>query len=185
MRGWSCSTRSMPRERGAQSLDAHRLHRRRGATTVSGRSRCGCSARAADDGPGARALVNAAGPWVDDVISRVDRAATPARSVRLVKGSHIVVPKFWEGRQAYLVQNTDKRVIFVNPYEDDLALIGTTDIPYEGRPEDVAADDSEIDYLLDVGQPLLQAAARRATISSTVSPACGRSMTTTPPTRPR
>ena len=72
------------------------------------------------------------------------------RNVRLVKGSHIVVPKFWEGRHAYLVQNSDKRVIFINPYENDLALIGTTDIPYEGRPEEVAADDGEIDYLLRV-----------------------------------
>ena len=55
--------------------------------------------------------------------------ANAARNVRLVKGSHIIVPKFWEGRQAYMVQNHDKRVIFINPYENDLALIGTTDIP--------------------------------------------------------
>ncbi|TIU72801.1 MAG: glycerol-3-phosphate dehydrogenase, partial [Mesorhizobium sp.] len=54
------------------------------------------------------------------------------------------------GRQAYLVQNNDKRVIFINPYQNDLALIGTTDIPYEGRPEDVKADESEIDYLIRV-----------------------------------
>ncbi len=60
------------------------------------------------------------------------------RRVRLVKGSHIVVPKFWEGPHAYLFQNHDKRVIFVNPYEDDLCLIGTTDIPYDGKAEDVA-----------------------------------------------
>jgi glycerol-3-phosphate dehydrogenase len=97
----------------------------------------------------ARALVNAAGPWVNDVVSQVaGRNAT--RNVRLVKGSHIVVPKFWEGRQAYLIQNHDKRVIFINPYQNDLALIGTTDIPYEGRPEEVSADVSEIDYLIEV-----------------------------------
>jgi glycerol-3-phosphate dehydrogenase len=95
----------------------------------------------------ARALVNAAGPWVDDVIGRV-AGLKSTRHVRLVKGSHIVVPKFWEGRQAYLVQNPDKRVIFINPYENDLALIGTTDIPYAGRPEDVTAEESEIDYLM-------------------------------------
>jgi glycerol-3-phosphate dehydrogenase len=59
-----------------------------------------------------------------------------------------VTPKFWEGPHAYLVQNTDKRVIFINPYEGDKALIGTTDIPFEGRPEEVAADESEIAYLL-------------------------------------
>ncbi len=97
----------------------------------------------------AKALINAAGPWVNDIISRV-AGQNSTRSVRLVKGSHIVVPKFWEGRQAYLVQNTDKRVIFINPYQNDLALIGTTDIPYDGRPEEVAADASEIDYLIKV-----------------------------------
>jgi len=97
----------------------------------------------------ARALINAAGPWVNDIVNRV-AGQNSRRNVRLVKGSHIVVPKFWEGRQAYLIQNSDKRVIFINPYQNDLALIGTTDIPYEGRPEDVAADESEIDYLIKV-----------------------------------
>ncbi len=97
----------------------------------------------------ARALVNAAGPWVNDVIGRV-AGQNSNRNVRLVKGSHIIVPKFWDGPQAYLVQNKDKRVIFINPYENGMALIGTTDIPYEGRPEDVAADPGEIDYLLTV-----------------------------------
>lgn len=95
----------------------------------------------------ARSVVNTAGPWVNDVIGRI-AGLNSTRSVRLVKGSHIVVPKFWEGRQAYLVQNPDKRVIFINPYQNDLALIGTTDIPYEGRPEDVSADGNEIAYLL-------------------------------------
>jgi D-erythritol 1-phosphate dehydrogenase len=95
----------------------------------------------------ARALINAAGPWVNDVIGRV-AGQNSSHSVRLVKGSHIIVPKFWEGRHAYLVQNSDKRVIFINPYQNDLALIGTTDIPYEGRAEDVAADSTEIDYLI-------------------------------------
>jgi glycerol-3-phosphate dehydrogenase len=97
----------------------------------------------------AKALLNAAGPWVNDIVGRV-AGLNAARNVRLVKGSHIVVQKFWEGRQAYLVQNTDKRVIFINPYENDLALIGTTDIPYSGRPEDVSADEGEIDYLIKV-----------------------------------
>ena len=96
----------------------------------------------------ARALVNAAGPWVNDVIGRV-AGLNSARKVRLVKGSHIVVPKFWEGPQAYLIQNDDKRVIFVNPYEDDLCLIGTTDIPYSGSADDVAIGADEVDYLLE------------------------------------
>ena len=95
----------------------------------------------------ARALVNAAGPWVEDIISGVV-GVNSTRRVRLVKGSHIIAHKFWNGPHAYLLQNHDKRVIFVNPYEDDLCLIGTTDIPYEGRAEDVSIDAHEIDYLL-------------------------------------
>ena len=81
----------------------------------------------------ARAIVNAAGPWVENVIGQVARLNS-RRRVRLVKGSHIVVKKFWDGPQAYLFQNDDKRVIFVNPYEDDLCLIGTTDVAYDGPP---------------------------------------------------
>lgn len=95
----------------------------------------------------AKFLVNAAGPWVNDIIGRVV-GSNSSRNVRLVKGSHIIVAKFWEGPQAYLVQNHDKRVIFINPYEDDKALIGTTDIPCAGAPEDVNADESEIEYLV-------------------------------------
>jgi glycerol-3-phosphate dehydrogenase len=95
----------------------------------------------------ARCLVNAAGPWVTDIINHV-AGSNSRRNVRLVKGSHIIVSKFWAGANAYLVQNHDKRVIFINPYEDDKALIGTTDLAYEGRAEDVTADDKEIDYLL-------------------------------------
>lgn len=95
----------------------------------------------------AKCLVNCAGPWVSDVIGRV-AGSNSGRNVRLVKGSHIIVPKWWAGNNAYLVQNPDKRVIFINPYEGDKALIGTTDIAWNGRAEDVAADESEIDYLL-------------------------------------
>jgi D-erythritol 1-phosphate dehydrogenase len=95
-----------------------------------------------------KVIVNAAGPWVEDVLHRAGRNAE--NRVRLVKGSHIVTRKFWNGDQAYLLQHSDKRVIFVNPYEADLALIGTTDIPFEGRPEDVRVDRDEIEYLLSV-----------------------------------
>lgn len=95
----------------------------------------------------ARVIVNAAGPWVNDIIGRVV-GANSTRNVRLVKGSHIIVPKFWEGDHAYLVQNDDKRVIFINPYEGDKALIGTTDVSYEGPLDEVAPDAAEIDYLI-------------------------------------
>ena len=97
----------------------------------------------------ARGLANAAGPWVEQIITGV-LGANSARHIRLVKGSHIIVRKFWDGPHAYLLQNDDKRVIFVNPYEGDLCLIGTTDIPYEGRAEDVAVDPAERDYLCRV-----------------------------------
>ncbi|RJL16498.1 glycerol-3-phosphate dehydrogenase [Paracoccus siganidrum] len=95
----------------------------------------------------ARCVVNCAGPWVSDVISRV-AGSKSTRNVRLVKGSHVIVPKWWAGANAYLVQNHDRRVIFINPYEGDKALIGTTDIAYQGRAEDAEAEESEIEYLL-------------------------------------
>lgn len=97
----------------------------------------------------ARALVNAAGPWVERVIADVDGVASSKR-VRLVKGSHVIMKRWWRGDHGYVLQHTDKRLIFVNPLFEDLALIGTTDIPYEGRSEDVAIDDAEIDYLLGI-----------------------------------
>ncbi|MHA1190275.1 MAG: glycerol-3-phosphate dehydrogenase [Alphaproteobacteria bacterium] len=96
----------------------------------------------------ARVLVNAGGPWVNDIIGRVT-GTNSIRNVRLIKGSHIIVKKFWDGDHAYLVQNTDKRVIFINPYQGDMALIGTTDIPFDDAPENARISDSEIDYLID------------------------------------
>jgi D-erythritol 1-phosphate dehydrogenase len=95
----------------------------------------------------AKAIANAAGPWVSRVIAGV-AGQNSQRKVRLVKGSHIIVQKFWEGPQAYVLQNTDKRLIFVNPYEGDMALIGTTDIPFDGQPEEVAITEAEVDYLM-------------------------------------
>jgi glycerol-3-phosphate dehydrogenase len=116
----------------------------------------------------AKALVNAAGPWVEDVISGVV-GINSTRRVRLVKGSHIIVRKFWDGFHAYLFQNHDKRVIFVNPYEDDLCLIGTTDIAYEGRAEDVSIDGHEIDYLLAAVNRYTKKQLSRADIISSFS----------------
>ena len=127
--------------------------------------------------PSAPALVNAAGPWVTDVIGRV-AGANSSRNVRLVKGSHIIVPKFWDGQQAYLVQNHDKRVIFINPYEGDLALIGTTDIPYRGARRGRRGR-RERDRLPDRGrEPLLQGEAAPRGRAAYPSPACGRCSTT-------
>lgn len=97
----------------------------------------------------AKAIFNAAGPWVEKVIGEVAGVNSRMR-VRLVKGSHIVLPKWWDGDHGYVLQAPDKRLIFVNPYFDDMALIGTTDIPFEGKAEEVAIDASEVDYLLGI-----------------------------------
>ena len=116
----------------------------------------------------AKVLVNAAGPWVTDVVTRV-AGSNSARNVRLVKGSHIIVPKFWKGEHAYLVQNHDKRVIFINPYEGDKALIGTTDKPYEGHAEDVATGEDEILYLIDAVNRYFKEQLTRDDVLSTFS----------------
>ncbi len=80
-----------------------------------------------------RALVNAAGPWVNRV-GDVVVAAQPAAQVRLVKGSHIVVPRIAGANDAYLCQSGDGRVVFAIPYEERFTLIGTTEVPYTGDP---------------------------------------------------
>jgi len=96
-----------------------------------------------------RGLINAAGPWVEQVIRDVPQVHTK-HNVRLVKGSHIIMKRWWQGGHGYVLQHTDKRLIFVNPYFDDLALIGTTDIPYDNPAEEVAISHDEIDYLLGI-----------------------------------
>ena len=95
----------------------------------------------------ARILVNAAGPWVEQVLCGVV-GENARRNMRLVKGSHVVLRKFWEGQQAYSMHNADRRVIFLVPYQQDLCLIGTTDIPFDEAPEKAAIEDSERRYLL-------------------------------------
>lgn len=100
-----------------------------------------------------RAIVNAAGPWVDQVngaIQMDQQAALPNdRRVRLVKGSHVVVPRIVEGEDALILQNGDGRVIFVLPYEEKYSLIGTTDVEFQDAPETVSIDQAEVNYLLD------------------------------------
>jgi glycerol-3-phosphate dehydrogenase len=94
----------------------------------------------------ARAVVNSTGPWV----SRFIRDASPLRTahtVRLVKGSHIVVQRLFAHRFAYIFQNIDRRIVFAIPYERDFTLIGTTDIEYHGEPASVHIEPEEIVYL--------------------------------------
>ena len=92
----------------------------------------------------ARAIVNAAGPWVKQVLN--DRLGQPSSdSVRLVKGSHIVLPKLYVGDHAFILQNDDRRVVFMIPYEERFTLVGTTDVPVQTQEAQVGAD--EVDSL--------------------------------------
>jgi glycerol-3-phosphate dehydrogenase len=94
----------------------------------------------------ARAAVNATGPWVSQFAHDVAPASV-CHSVRLVKGSHIVLPRLYSHRFAYLLQNDDRRVVFAIPFERDFTLVGTTDVEYVGDPGAVRIDPAEIDYL--------------------------------------
>ncbi|OON39349.1 glycerol-3-phosphate dehydrogenase [Izhakiella australiensis] len=97
----------------------------------------------------ARGLVNAAGPWVRELFDNKLQLKSPY-GVRLIKGSHIVVPRVHNQKQAYILQNEDHRIVFVIPWMDEFSIIGTTDVEYQGDPQDVSIDDNEINYLLKV-----------------------------------
>ncbi len=94
----------------------------------------------------ARALVNAAGPWVADMVAK--SGVNAAAGIRLIKGSHIVVDALFEGEHAYMLQQPDRRIVFAIAYEKGLTLIGTTDEPVN-KPEDAKITDAEINYLCE------------------------------------
>lgn len=96
-----------------------------------------------------RAIVNATGPWVASVAKNLSQQ-TPAHEVRLVKGSHIVVPRLHSGEQSILLQHHDGRVVFVMPYQQEFSLIGTTDQEFNDDPDRVEISDEEVDYLIDI-----------------------------------
>jgi glycerol-3-phosphate dehydrogenase len=132
----------------AQARGARILTRTRCASLVAD----GGGWRARLEGPGgtltltARAAVNASGPWVSGFLA----GSTPVHArheVRLVKGSHIVVPRLFTHRFAYIFQNEDRRIVFAIPYEHDFTLIGTTDLDYHGDPAEVHIDAAETSYL--------------------------------------
>jgi len=116
----------------------------------------------------ARALVNAAGPWVANVLSGVLGHAEHAH-VRLVQGSHIVVRRLYEHDRCYIFQNADGRIIFAIPYRNDFTLIGTTDRDYEGDPAAVTATDGEIDYLCAAASAYFRQPVRRDDVVWTYS----------------
>ena len=96
----------------------------------------------------AKIVVNAAGPWVSQTLGGTLGINAKA-AVRLIKGSHIVTKKLYEGDQAYILQNPDKRIVFAIPYERDYTLIGTTDVPYKEAPGPVRISPEETDYLCE------------------------------------
>lgn len=97
----------------------------------------------------AKGLVNATGPWVKHFFDDGLELKSPY-GIRLIKGSHIVVPRVHNQPQAYILQNEDHRIVFVIPWMDEFSIIGTTDVEYHGDPHDVKIDDNEVNYLLKV-----------------------------------
>lgn len=116
----------------------------------------------------ARALVNAAGPWAAQFLGEHAHAAKP-KTLRLVKGSHIVVPRMFEHDMAYIFQNPDKRIIFAIPYEGDFTLIGTTDVEHRGAIGTARIDDSEIAYLCEQASRYFERAVSPADVVWTYS----------------
>jgi glycerol-3-phosphate dehydrogenase len=118
------------------------------------RAEHGWQARLADRRTGtesvvhARAVVNAAGPWVEHVLD-LDERSRGAHGVRLVKGSHIVVRKLFDHPYPYIFQNADGRVLFALPFENDFTLLGTTDIEIGDEPDGAAVDEDEITYICE------------------------------------
>jgi len=97
----------------------------------------------------ANVIVNATGPWVSRLFGESLGIKAP-KQIRMVKGSHIVVPRLNQSTEAYILQNEDQRIVFVIPYEDNFSLIGTTDVDYEGNPSEACISPAETEYLLDI-----------------------------------
>ncbi|MFM6906396.1 MAG: glycerol-3-phosphate dehydrogenase [Acinetobacter tjernbergiae] len=122
----------------------------------------------------AKALVNAAGPWVAQFIKQDLQLQSPY-GIRLIQGSHIIVPKLYEGDKAFIMQNDDRRIVFAIPYLDQYTMIGTTDHEYEGDPAQVKITQEEIDYLIEVSNAHFKKQLTQADIVSTfagVRPLC-------------
>ncbi|MCH2056342.1 MAG: glycerol-3-phosphate dehydrogenase [Thalassotalea sp.] len=114
-----------------------------------------------------KCLINAAGPWVENITGKVVKERT--HGLRLVKGSHIVVPRIHDDEHAYILQNEDQRIVFVLPFEDDYSLVGTTDVDYQGDPKDVAIDSEEVDYIISIANAYFKRQITRDAIVHTFS----------------
>ncbi|MEG0171513.1 MAG: glycerol-3-phosphate dehydrogenase, partial [Acinetobacter sp.] len=122
----------------------------------------------------AKVLVNAAGPWVAQFIKQDLQLQSPY-GIRLIQGSHIIVPKLYEGDKAFIMQNDDRRIVFAIPYLDQYTMIGTTDHEYQGDPAQVKITQEEIDYLIEVSNAHFKKQLTQADIVSTfagVRPLC-------------
>lgn len=95
----------------------------------------------------ARMVVNATGPWVRQFLDQCGLAHEGTPRVRLVRGSHIVVPRLYEGEQAYILQQQDRRIVFAIPYEERFTMIGTTEADHRGDPATAQVTEDEIAYL--------------------------------------
>jgi len=115
-----------------------------------------------------KAMVNASGPWVAQLFEDALPIPSPQK-IRLVKGSHIVVPRVHEEEQAYMLQNADERIVFVIPFEDKYSLIGTTDIEYNGDPSKVKISDEEVNYLIAITNDYFKNKISREDIVTTYS----------------
>lgn len=131
------------RERGAQVRTRARFA---GASRANGAWSVQIESAGRVESVVCRALVNAAGPWVGE-LAKTMLGHAPAARVRLVKGSHCVLPRLYEGDHAYVLQNADRRIVFALPFEGAFTLIGTTDVPFAGDPRHAAIDADEIAYL--------------------------------------
>ncbi len=116
----------------------------------------------------ARAVVNAAGPFVDRLAKAALGSGTPSH-LRLVKGSHIILSRCFPGEHAYIFQQPDGRIVFAIPYERDFTLMGTTDLLYEGDLDEVRIADEEIDYLCEAASRYFVSQVTREEIVSTYS----------------
>ncbi len=94
-------------------------------------------------------VVNAAGPWARGLVDMSGLMAESVPAIRLVKGSHIIIPRAYEGEHAYILQQPDKRIVFVIPYEKNHTMIGTTEVDYTGDPSQAVISDFEIEYLCE------------------------------------
>ncbi len=103
----------------------------------------------------ARALVNAAGPWVGEVAESI-AGVTSRDRLRLIKGSHVVVPRLYQGEQAYLLQSADGRIVFIIPFEERFSLIGTTEVAVDGVPGALDISPAETLYLRRVVASFLE-----------------------------